>query len=186
MLGAAHCGSIRDGEAAVHGIKAFGRPVLDELGPTTYCELNAALDVGYPRGLISTTTRRVMGKIPFPDATDGVEQPVWDPSTQRFYQAVPETKTEPGGPSRSSIRRRAPATRRISLTLCAPHGLAIGPNREMVVGCSKDKDARSLILSVRTGAVVATITQRSEAPIRSGTTPAITATTWPPATTPAG
>jgi DNA-binding beta-propeller fold protein YncE len=47
--------------------------------------------------LISTTTRPVMGKIPFPDATDGVEQPVWDPSTQRFYQAVPETKTEPGG-----------------------------------------------------------------------------------------
>ena len=31
-------------------IKAFGRPILDELGPTTYCELNAALDVGYPRG----------------------------------------------------------------------------------------------------------------------------------------
>ena len=50
MLGAAHCGSVRDGEAAVRRIKTFGRPILDELGPTTYCELNAVLDVGYPRG----------------------------------------------------------------------------------------------------------------------------------------
>jgi FAD/FMN-containing dehydrogenase len=50
MLGAAHCGSIRDGEAAVRAIKAFGRPIVDDLGPTTYCALNAALDIGYPRG----------------------------------------------------------------------------------------------------------------------------------------
>ena len=50
MLGAAHCGSIRDGEAAVRAIKAFGRPIVDDLGSTTYCALNAALDVGYPRG----------------------------------------------------------------------------------------------------------------------------------------
>ena len=50
MLGAAHCGSVRDGEAVLPRIKAFGHPILDELGSTTYCELNAALDVGYPRG----------------------------------------------------------------------------------------------------------------------------------------
>src|SRR5262245_23313575 len=31
MLGAAHCGSIRDGEAAVRAIKAFGRPIVDDL-----------------------------------------------------------------------------------------------------------------------------------------------------------
>ena len=49
-IGAAYCGPVPDGEAAVRPIKAFGDPMLDALGPTTYCELNATLDAGYPRG----------------------------------------------------------------------------------------------------------------------------------------
>ena len=109
--------------------------------------------------LISTTTRAVLGKIPFPDATDGVEQPVWEPETQRFYQAVPETKANPGGAIALIDPVAMKVTQEIPLTLCFPHGLAIGPNQEMVVGCSKEKDARSIILNVRTGAVVATVTE---------------------------
>lgn len=50
MIGAAYCGPVRDGEAAVRPIKTFGGPILDTLGPTTYCELNAVLDAGYPKG----------------------------------------------------------------------------------------------------------------------------------------
>jgi FAD/FMN-containing dehydrogenase len=49
-IGAAYCGPVRDGEAAVRPIKTFGDPILDTLGPTTYCELNATLDAGYPKG----------------------------------------------------------------------------------------------------------------------------------------
>jgi FAD binding domain/Berberine and berberine like len=49
-IAAAHCGSLRDGEAAVRPIKAFATPVIDTVGPMTYCELNAMLDAGYPKG----------------------------------------------------------------------------------------------------------------------------------------
>jgi hypothetical protein len=49
-IGACHCGALRDGEAAVRPIKAFGTPVMDTVGPMTYCEINAMLDAGYPKG----------------------------------------------------------------------------------------------------------------------------------------
>lgn len=50
MIGASYCGPVRDGEAAVRPIKTFGDPMLDTLGPMTYCELNSMLDAGYPKG----------------------------------------------------------------------------------------------------------------------------------------
>ena len=46
---------------------------------------------------ISTTDRRAVGKIVYEDATDGVEQPVYEPRSGMFYISVPETKAEPGG-----------------------------------------------------------------------------------------
>jgi FAD/FMN-containing dehydrogenase len=49
-IAAAHCGSLRDGEAAVRPIKAFATPIIDTVGPMTYGELNAMLDAGYPKG----------------------------------------------------------------------------------------------------------------------------------------
>jgi FAD/FMN-containing dehydrogenase len=49
-IGVCHCGSLRDGEAAVRPIKAFGAPVMDTVGSMTYCEINAMLDAGYPKG----------------------------------------------------------------------------------------------------------------------------------------
>jgi len=50
MIGGSYCGPLRDGEAAVRPIKAFGDPVLDTIGPMTYCDLNSMLDAGYPKG----------------------------------------------------------------------------------------------------------------------------------------
>jgi DNA-binding beta-propeller fold protein YncE len=109
--------------------------------------------------LISTATRTVLGKIVFSEATDGIEQPVWDPATQHFYQAVPETKTNPGGAIAVIDPVAMKVLHEIPLTLCFPHGLAVGPNQEMMVGCSKEKDARSIIVNLRSGAVVATLTE---------------------------
>jgi DNA-binding beta-propeller fold protein YncE len=109
--------------------------------------------------LVSTTTRTVVGKIPFPEATDGVEQPAWEPETQRFYQAIPETRTHPGGVIAVIDPVTMKVTQEIPLTLCFPHGMAVGPNQEMVVGCTKERDARSMIVNVRTGGVVATVTE---------------------------
>lgn len=48
-----HCGPLSDGEAAVRPIKQFGSPAIDEMGPMTYCELNAMLDADYPKGALN-------------------------------------------------------------------------------------------------------------------------------------
>ena len=50
---AAHCGSLPDGEAALRPFKAFGRPVLDAMGPIPYCAQNALFDAGLPRGALN-------------------------------------------------------------------------------------------------------------------------------------
>ena len=50
---ACHCGSLADGEAAMRPLKEFGTPVIDELGPISYCQLNSMLDGGYPKGALS-------------------------------------------------------------------------------------------------------------------------------------
>jgi hypothetical protein len=48
-----HCGPLRDGEAATQPIKGFGSPVMDVIGPMTYCQLNAMVDAAYPRGALN-------------------------------------------------------------------------------------------------------------------------------------
>ncbi len=48
-----HCGSLAAGEQAMRPLKQFGSPVLDALGPMSYCELNGMLDAGYPKGALN-------------------------------------------------------------------------------------------------------------------------------------
>lgn len=50
---ASHCGSLADGEAAVKPIKAFGPPVMDAMGPISYCAQNGLLDASLPRGALN-------------------------------------------------------------------------------------------------------------------------------------
>ena len=83
----------------------------------------------------------------------------WDPGTQRFYQAIPETKAHPGGALAVIDPRAMTVTALYPVASCQPHGLAVGPADELLLGCSSGKDARSIILNLRTGAVVATLTQ---------------------------
>jgi FAD/FMN-containing dehydrogenase len=52
-IAACHCGSLPEGEAAMRRLKAFGRPVIDTIGPMSYCELNTMLDEGYPKGALN-------------------------------------------------------------------------------------------------------------------------------------
>jgi FAD/FMN-containing dehydrogenase len=50
---ATHCGSLADGEAALKPIKAFGPPVMDAMGPITYCQQNGLLDPSLPTGALN-------------------------------------------------------------------------------------------------------------------------------------
>jgi FAD/FMN-containing dehydrogenase len=48
-----HCGPLGTGESAAQPIKQFGAPAMDVIGPMPYCQVNAMLDAGYPRGALN-------------------------------------------------------------------------------------------------------------------------------------
>jgi DNA-binding beta-propeller fold protein YncE len=104
---------------------------------------------------ISVTTRTIVGKVVFPDATGGLEAPTWDAVTHKFYLSVPATHQSPGG----AVAVIDPLTKRVirsyALSGCNPRGIATGPGLDLLLGC----DGHPLILDRLTGRVVATIPQ---------------------------
>jgi DNA-binding beta-propeller fold protein YncE len=102
---------------------------------------------------ISVGSRSVLKKVEFPDATDGLEQPAYDPVTGMFFQAVPATKTNAGGavavldPVSMSVVKTYP------LTNCAPHGMAVGPGNQLLAGCVTP--GRTVIIDRTNGKVIA-------------------------------
>ncbi len=91
----------------------------------------------------------------FPD-TPGIEQPAWDPKTQRFYVSVPNLG-KPGGcgtaacdgglmvidpdtvtPGTFVLGAFNPAKNSgvIALSNCGPNGATVGPNDNLLLGCT--------------------------------------------------
>src|SRR6516164_8419089 len=70
------------------------------------------------------------------DATNGAEQPVWDPGTKKFYLSIPRTGMNPtnGGVIRISTTGTIETT--FPITFCSPAGLALGPSEDLLVGCN--------------------------------------------------
>jgi hypothetical protein len=109
--------------------------------------------------------RTVIGRLTLPQASAGLEMPVWDPATDLLYVPVPELnqRAAQGGVAVIDPRTRK-LVRTIPVTKCVPAGLAIGPNRQLLVGCSDDAvaagfRAKSMILDLRSGKVVRTFHQ---------------------------
>jgi hypothetical protein len=111
---------------------------------------------------ISQEHRAVLGHIYFPQAVfpdtpggpavnHGMEQPVWDQQTKKFYISVPATVTNPNGevdeidPIAMKVTRVFPI-----LTACGPAGLALLPGQRLITSCG-------VVLSVKTGGTLATI-----------------------------
>jgi DNA-binding beta-propeller fold protein YncE len=109
---------------------------------------------------IAAETHEILGTLEFPEATDGLEQPVWDKDNERFLLAIPQTRANPGGeidvidPKSMEVIDVFPLS-----PGCSPHGLDIGPDQQAIVGCSLMANARTIIMDTRDGTIVATITQ---------------------------
>lgn len=88
---------------------------------------------------------KILGKIPLPEATDGPEQPVWDRAMRRFYVAVPATKANPGGEIIAVDPVSLKITDRFPLEACGPHGLALGPSQNLLIGCRN----KAVIMNLR-------------------------------------
>jgi FAD/FMN-containing dehydrogenase len=48
-----HCGPLADGEEEMRPLKNFGSPIVDTVGPMSYCQLNGMLDAAYPKGALN-------------------------------------------------------------------------------------------------------------------------------------
>jgi DNA-binding beta-propeller fold protein YncE len=103
--------------------------------------------------LISVGTRTVLKKITFDDATNGVEQPQYDPGSGMFYISVPATRTNPGGEIDVIDPAGMNVTARYGLPNCGPNGLAIGPGPQLLAGCGSPH--RAVIINRTNGAVLA-------------------------------
>ena len=70
------------------------------------------------------------------DATNGAEQPVWDPSTGKFFLSIPQIgpTASHGGVLRISTTGTVEAT--YPVEFCSPAGLALGPKQDLLVGCN--------------------------------------------------
>ena len=121
-----------------------------------------------------TTGALTVGKkITFTDATNGAEQPVWNPHDGRFYLSIPSIS---GTSSTGAVYRIDPNTATfetaVTIDQCGPAGLTLGPNQDLLVGCNtvydvngnvwdatKDITAnpREVILDAKTGIIEATV-----------------------------
>lgn len=97
----------------------------------------------------------LFGPVTVPGATAGLEQPVWDPSTKRFYISVPELN---GDAAHSGVAVFDPKTGTVENVFdigpCGPSGIALGPHQHLLLGCAQQP---SVVIDAKTGAIVANI-----------------------------
>jgi len=91
--------------------------------------------------LIDTNSRKILKKISFPDATNGLEQSQWSPKTGLFYISVPQIgpNAEDGGLAVIDPKTLA-VIRTFPVKFCQPAGLTLGPDKHALIGCSASAD----------------------------------------------
>jgi len=117
----------------------------------------------------------VVGQLVFdgknaPQASNGLEQCGWSPKTGKFYQNVPEVSgggddSSPGAVAvidPQSVLNGSPTVEKtlpVDFEACAgPQGMAIGPNNEILLGCSAPSSnghRNTAIINTNSGAVLA-------------------------------
>src|SRR5260370_9675910 len=70
------------------------------------------------------------------DATNGAEQPVWDPVSGKFYLSIPQTGTAVKDGAVVRISTIGTVEAQYPIEFCSPAGLALGPNVDLLAGCN--------------------------------------------------
>jgi hypothetical protein len=70
------------------------------------------------------------------DATNGAEQPVWEPVTGKFYLSIPQTGPNVKDGAVVRISTTGTVEAQYPIELCSPAGLTLGPKVDLLVGCN--------------------------------------------------
>lgn len=134
-----------EAKAVVAIIPTGGKCRADEIG---YDPLDHIIMIANPNDqppfvtFISTDTQMVLGNYVYQGRMGGLEQPVWNRLTKRFYITVPAAGTTPG-----SIDVFNPVTMQkeqsILTAACSPAGLALTPTQHLFTSCGAVVDAAS-------------------------------------------
>ena len=94
---------------------------------------------------ISTTgDHAILAKIEMPDASDGIDQPLYVPETGLFYASVPIWKEDKKkGGLAVFDPKTLKMTKLIPIEECNPLGLAQGPGTKVIVGCGAGSKTRT-------------------------------------------
>ena len=109
---------------------------------------------------LSTRTRKLVGRLVLSRASDGAEQPIWDPGTGLIYLSIPSLDHDKARGAIAVINPRSRTLLRyLPIERCMPAGLALGPHQHLLVGCSDDAvaagfPARSFVMST-SGRIIA-------------------------------
>jgi len=90
---------------------------------------------------ISTDTQAVLGTLTYPATQSGLEQPVWDPQTDRFLLSVPAS-----GGNTGSVDQIDPIAMKITNSFkvsSSPAGLALGPIQRVMTSGGVPIDGRT-------------------------------------------
>jgi DNA-binding beta-propeller fold protein YncE len=88
---------------------------------------------------------KILGKVEYPEATDGVEQSTYVAKTGMFYSSVPELNDDrqKGGLAIFDPKGMK-LVRFINIPDCSPTGLMPGPGTNLLVGCAAGQDGTKM------------------------------------------
>lgn len=151
----------------VDTIRTGGKKRADEMAydpkHQIFIVANDADDPPYVTLISTRPGHKILGKIEFKDASDGIEQPIYYAPKGVFMMSVPELK---GDKSAGEIAIIDPLTIKVTgamkVASCLPAGLARGPGNRLVIGCNAGSKKSGLkpiiqIINGDTGASVATV-----------------------------
>ena len=114
---------------------------------------------------ISTDTYQIVGQMPIPQASNGIEQCAWDRTTGLVFLNLPEVNGPGTDTADGNVLVINPVTEKVVATYiiptidCAgPQGMAIGPEPQLLLGCNAKSPnglRNSIIINKHTGALLA-------------------------------
>ena len=114
--------------------------------------------------LISTKPgHKILAKLVYDQASDGIEQPQYNAATGLFYVDLPEINKQKGKGGLIVINPKTLKNEKvIPVDNCTPHGQATGPGTHVFLACNagnvKDKQTgRMVVIDVKSGKEVASI-----------------------------